>query len=100
MVRDRGSKGMDGCPLTCGHILNLLLSRSIHEKTTPLELFTGNKPSLTHLRIFRCKAYAHIPKEKRDKFGATSMECIYIGYAENRKAYHPYRRHSRRVLKS
>jgi hypothetical protein len=69
--------------LHCGHILNLLPSRSIREKTTPLELFTGNKPSLAHLRIFGCKAYTHIPKEKRDKFAATSMECIYIGYAEN-----------------
>jgi hypothetical protein len=69
--------------LHCGHILNLLLSHSIHEKTTPIKLFTGNKHSLAHLRIFGHKAYAHIPKEKCDKFAATSMECIYIGYTEN-----------------
>jgi hypothetical protein len=35
--------------LHCGHILNLLPSHAIHEKTTPLELFTRNKPSLMHL---------------------------------------------------
>jgi hypothetical protein len=35
--------------LHCGHILNLLPSRRIHEKTTPHELFTGKKPSLAHL---------------------------------------------------
>jgi hypothetical protein len=28
------------------------------------------------------------------------MECIYIGYAENRKAYHLYHKHSRRVFES
>jgi hypothetical protein len=26
--------------------------------------------------------YAHIPKEKYDKFAATSIECIYIGYSK------------------
>jgi hypothetical protein len=86
--------------LHCSHILNLLPSHSIHEKTTPLELFTGNKPSLTHLRILGCKAYAHIPKEKCDKFATTSMECIYIGYTENYKAYCLYHKHSRRVFES
>jgi hypothetical protein len=86
--------------LHCSHILNLLPSRAIHKKTTPHELFTGNKPSLAHLRIFGCKAYAHIPKEKCDKFAATSMECIYIGYAKNRKAYRLYHKPSQRILKS
>jgi hypothetical protein len=47
-----------------------------------------------------CLLHAYIPKEKHNTFTATSMECIYIGYAENCKAYRLYHKHSRRVFDS
>ena len=31
---------------------------------TPMEVWSGHKPSLRHLRVFGCEAYAHVPKEK------------------------------------
>lgn len=40
---------------------------SILENITPEEVFTGNKPDLSHLRIFGCPVYIHIPKEGRTK---------------------------------
>jgi transposase InsO family protein len=46
------------------HILNSLPSHALDSSTMPEEIFTGNKPSIANLRIFGCKAYAHIPKEK------------------------------------
>jgi hypothetical protein len=64
-----------------------LPSRAIAGNVTPHEAFTGNKPSIVHFQIFRCKAYVHIPKEKQEKFTSTSLECTYIGYAKNQKAY-------------
>jgi hypothetical protein len=71
-------------------ILNVLPSHATTNNLTPHEIFTGNKPSVAHFRIFGCKAYAHVPKAKRDKFATTSLDCTYIGYAENRKAYRLY----------
>jgi hypothetical protein len=65
------------------HILNSLPSCTLDSSTTPEEIFTGNKPSIANLRIFGCKAYAYIPKEKRRKLDIKTLECIYIGYADN-----------------
>ena len=72
------------------NILNILPTRSTAGNLTPHEAFIGDKLSIAHFCIFGCKAYAHIPKEKRDKFVSTSLECTFIGYAENCKAYHLY----------
>eukprot|EP00253_Pinus_taeda_P034604 PITA_34604 len=40
---------------------------SVLEDKTPQEVWTGKKPSLSHLRLFGCDAYVHVPKEKRTK---------------------------------
>jgi hypothetical protein len=82
------------------HILNSLPSHALDSSTMPEEIFTGNKPSIANLRIFGCKAYAHIPKEKRRKLDFKMLECIYIGYVDNRKAYWLYHKPSRQVFES
>ena len=86
--------------LHSARILNVLPSRALKRHITPEEAFTGNKPSLAQLRIFGCTAYAHIPKEKRQKLDVKTLQCIYIGYAENRKAYRLYHKPTRRVFES
>jgi hypothetical protein len=82
------------------HILNILPSRRLNTQTTPEEISTGNKLSIAHLRIFGCMAYAHIPKEKQQKLDIKMMECIYIGHAENCKAYRLYHMPSQRIFES
>jgi hypothetical protein len=86
--------------LHSAHILNILPSCALNTQTTPEEILIGNKPSIAHLRIFGCTAYVHIPKEKRQKLDIKTMECIYIGHAENRKAYQLYHTPSRRIFQS
>ena len=34
------------------------------ENKTPEEFFFGKKPEVSHLRIFNCPVYIHIPKER------------------------------------
>ena len=34
---------------------------------TPIEAWTGKKPDVSSLRIFGCAAYAHVPKDERQK---------------------------------
>ena len=55
--------------------------------TTPFELFYGRKPDLSHLRVFGCIAYAHIPKVKRKKLDAKAVKTIFIGYPSGVKGY-------------
>ena len=35
------------------------------ENKTPEEVFFDKKPEVSHLKIFGCPVYIHIPKEKR-----------------------------------
>eukprot|EP00253_Pinus_taeda_P033974 PITA_33974 len=48
------------------------------EDKTPQEVWTGKKPSLSHVRVFGCDAYVHVPKEKRTKLDSKSEKCIFI----------------------
>ena len=43
------------------------LSHSALGFKTPEEMFTGKKPEVSHLKIFGCPVFIHIPKEKRNK---------------------------------
>jgi hypothetical protein len=53
----------------------------------PLEMWSGNKPLVEHLRMFGCIAWAHIPDDKRKKLDGKSNACIMTGYSDESKAY-------------
>ena len=42
-----------------------ILSHSALGFNTPKEMYTGKKYEVSHLKIFGCLVYVHIPKEKR-----------------------------------
>jgi hypothetical protein len=72
---------------TAVYLRNRLPSRSTPGKT-PYEVLTGKRPNLSHLRIFGCDAYAHIPKEKRKgSLGPRSKKLIFVGYDTSAKGY-------------
>lgn len=47
---------------------------------TPLKALHGFKPIAHHLRIFRCKAFSHIPKEKINKLDAKGIRYVFLSY--------------------
>jgi transposase InsO family protein len=47
--------------------LQNLLSHSALGFKTPEEMFSGKKLEVSHLKIFGCPVFVHIPKEKRNK---------------------------------
>jgi hypothetical protein len=53
----------------------------------PHDVWTGKKPSFTHLRVFGCDAYAHVLKEKKSKLDKKDEKCIFIGYKYGSKGY-------------
>ena len=57
---------------------------------TPEEAFTGKKPEVGHLRIFKCLVDIHVPKEKRTKMEPSGKKGIFVGYSETSKAYRIY----------
>jgi hypothetical protein len=54
---------------------------------TPEEKFTGKKPNVSHLRVFGCIAYMHVPDEKILKLDPKVDKCIFIGYSLEQKVY-------------
>lgn len=69
--------------LTSTYITNRTSTVSLHGKT-PYELWFGYKPDLSSLRVFGCKAFAHVPHEKRlGKLSMPGKEYIFVGYSFN-----------------
>jgi hypothetical protein len=56
---------------------------------TPEEAFTGKRPEVSHIRIFGCLVYCHVPAE-RTKLEPTTEKGILVGYIETSKAYNVY----------
>ena len=53
----------------------------------PEEMFTRKKPNFSHLEVFRCLDYVHIPNELRSKMDPKAKECVFIGYSLEHKGY-------------
>jgi len=71
---------------TACYLINKSPSSALEDQT-PQEVWTGKKPSLSHLRVLGCNAYVHVPKEKRTKLDSKSKKCIFIGYKDGLKGY-------------
>jgi len=67
---------------------------------TPFEAWTGEKPNIKHLRIFGCAAYAHVPKDERQKLDPKARKCVFLGYGTETKGYRLYDPKCARVLYS
>ena len=73
------------------HYIHLEQMSSCHiGSEDPEEVFTGEKPDVGHLWIFRCTVYVHVPKEKRTKMDPSGKKGIFVGYSETSKAYRIY----------
>jgi len=78
---------------------NVSPTRSLSD-CTPEESWSGNKPDVSRLHVFGCKAFVHIPDKMRGKLSAKSLVCTFIGYARQRKAYRLVHRPSGHFLES
>ena len=56
--------------------------------TSPIEAFTGNKPSIDHFRVWGCRCYSYmnprsVPSaDKSGKFTDRARPCVFLGYSE------------------
>jgi hypothetical protein len=42
---------------------------------------------LSHLKVFGCEAYVHVPKENMSKLDKKVGKCIFIGYKDGLEGY-------------
>lgn len=54
---------------------------------TPFELWSGQKPDVSHLKVFGCEAFVHVPNAKRGQMESKAENLIFVGYDCGSKAY-------------
>jgi len=53
----------------------------------PFTVWSERVPSVRHLKVYGCLAYARLPDQGRKKFDDRAVECILVGYAAQTKGY-------------
>ena len=77
------------------HILNISPTKVVWNQT-PYEAWNGNKPSISHLRVFGCICYVLLTTN-RHKLDKKSQKHVFVGYCTKSKAYRLYERLSGRI---
>ena len=49
----------------------------------PEKVWTGKEISYNRLKVFECKIFIHVPKERRSKLDDKALPCIFIGYGND-----------------
>ena len=62
------------------YIMNRTPTAAVHGMTLE-ERFTGKKLDVSHLKVFGCIEYVHVPDELRKKLDPKDEKCIFIGYS-------------------
>lgn len=71
---------------TANYITNRVPTRA-NFHTTPHEVFSGQRPDLSHLKIFGCLAHVRVNTPGLTKLDSRSIPCIFVRYDINSKAY-------------
>ena len=78
-------------------------NRCPHKKLgdqTPQEAWSGQKPTVSHFKVFGSVAYAHVPDQRRTKLEDKSQKYILIGYDEKTKGYRLFDPINKKVIVS
>ncbi|MCO5566574.1 hypothetical protein L7F22_020251 [Adiantum nelumboides] len=79
------------------YILNRSYTKAVKDMT-PLQAFSGKKPSVSHFKIFGSDCYVHVPDASRTKWDAKSQKCIFLGYSEESKGYRVYNPTTKKIV--
>lgn len=62
--------------------------------------WTGKDASYSHLKVFGCKAFMHVPKEQRSKLDSKATPCVFIGYGDEEFGYGLWAPEHKKVVRS
>jgi len=75
------------------HIINRIPTPLLQNKS-PYECLHQQPPSLIHLKVFGCLAFASTVQSHRTKFDSRARKSVFLGYREGTKGYLLYDLHS------
>jgi transposase InsO family protein len=85
--------------MCAAYVLNRCPTKAL-QSITPYEAWHDRKPSVAHLRVFGCLAYALVPEQHRKKLDDKAVKCIFVGYSSESKGYRLYHPQTKRILVS
>ena len=74
-------------------LLTLQSTQSIESPSVPIafdiaqRVWIGKDVPYSHLKVFGCKGFMHVPKEQRLKLDDKATPCIFIGYGDEEFDY-------------
>ena len=82
------------CPLalwaealqTAVYLINLQPKKILHWKS-PFEVWSGQKPDVSHLRVFGCPVDAFVSVKLRKKLDSKVRRLVFVGYSESSLIY-------------
>ncbi|MDR3582009.1 MAG: reverse transcriptase domain-containing protein, partial [Candidatus Pacebacteria bacterium] len=75
--------------------------KRVQVRKTPIELWTGHRPSVSRLRIFGSDCFIHKPKkERKDKFDSLARPGVFIGYPASGQGWRVLDLERRKVIVS
>jgi transposase InsO family protein len=69
------------------HVIVRSPSSSIPAGTTPYEMVHKRKPDYLPLRVFGCRAWAHIQRKERESLQDHAKPCVFLGCPEDFKGW-------------
>jgi len=63
-------------------------------------VWSGKDVSYSHLKVFRCKAFAHVPKGQRLKLDSKATPCIFVGYRDAEFGYKLWDPEKKKMIRS
>lgn len=55
------------------------------QDSTPVEAWSGFKPSAEHLKMFRVVGYAHVPGEITTKLDDRAIKTVFLSYKKKKE---------------
>jgi hypothetical protein len=66
--------------------------------TTPFEIIEKRKPDYSILRVFGCRAYAHVDRKARKSLDSHVVPCIFLGYPEDFRGWRLWDPRAKRII--
>ena len=72
---------------SAAYIRNRMPTTAINGNKVPLEVWSGKKADVSHLKVFGYIAYTHVPDALRNKLDNKAVKFQFVGYSTQSKGY-------------
>lgn len=81
---------------TAVYLINSMPTPTLKD-ISPYEKLFGHPPSYSHLRVFGCLCFVHLPPHEHTKVSPQVAKCVFLGYNEDHKGFLCYDPNIRRL---